>query len=113
MRLYCMVNKLKPERIADYRRYHETAHQTEWVIELAALRRAGAHVCNVYLFGDCSILLIGCESPDAFFENLARDEDHVKWQELMADFFAESSEFVTLEKVFDLNEQAAGYLNKS
>lgn len=117
MKLYCVVNRLKKEHIKDYKDYHENAHKTEWKTQIRALRESGAQICNVYLYDDLSIVLFGCDDLNELYANMAKNEDNNKWQALMADFFAQDAKFdgtktEYAEKIFDLNEQAQGFLNK-
>lgn len=109
MKQYCCVNKLKPEFVKAYSDYHINAHKTEWKTQITALKKAGAAVCNVYVWEDTSILIIECDDLDECFKRLAEDPDNLRWQRLMANFFAENPKFdgtntIYATKVFALNE---------
>ncbi len=117
MKLYCMVNSLKEEGVEGYKHYHETAHQTEWKSQIEALKQAGAQVCNVYLWNGYSIVIMGCEDLDACLAKLAENPENQKWQQLMSGFFQanpkfDGSETQTVLKIFDMNEQAQGFLDQ-
>jgi L-rhamnose mutarotase len=115
MKLYCMVNELKPECVKDYAEYHESIHKTEWKTQLTAIKKAGFEVCNVYVHGNLSIVIFGCDDLMACLSKLAADTDNKRWQQLMAGFFAGNPKFdgekdLTAKKVFDLIQQMQGYL---
>lgn len=118
MKWYCMVNELKPEHVADYVEIHETAHLTHWKTQLDALKKAGAQNCISFLYGNKSILFYQCEDIEQSFKTLGTIEENNAWQAHVAPWFANSPKFdgsenvQSLPKIFDLNEQLDGYLNK-
>jgi len=109
MAICLFVNRLKPESIGDYSEYHKEAHKTRWKSQIAAIRNAGFKICDVYVYGDLSIVIMEGDDLDACFERLGKDEDNKQWQALMGDFFVASPKFdgteIAAEKVFDLNAQ--------
>ncbi|MBC5647623.1 L-rhamnose mutarotase [Christensenella tenuis] len=111
MKLYCVVNELKPEHVKDYSEYHRNAHKTEWKTQLKVLREAGMELCNVYIWRNYAIMVVGCEDLDECYRRLATMEDNLRWQELMSGFFAgqpkfDGTETISLEQIFDLAEQS-------
>ena len=110
MNLYCVVNELKPEHIEDYASYHQNAYRTEWKTQLKALEKAGMEICNIYLWNNYAIMIVGCDDLEACYKRLALDEDNLRWQELMSGFFAanpkfDGSETMSQEQIFDLAGQ--------
>ena len=111
MKLYCVVNELKPECVKDYSEYHKNAHKTQWKTQLKVLREAGMEICNVYIWKNYAIMIVGCEDLDECYRRLATMEDNLRWQELMGGFFAgqpkfDGTETISLEQIFDLTEQS-------
>ena len=79
--LYFM--RLKPESVADYRKYHENV----WPELVAAYKNAG--ITNVTCFLNGVDLVVYVEyadtvSPEAL-KRLAANEVEIKWQKLMAE----------------------------
>ncbi len=111
MNLYCVVNELKPEGVAPYSEYHKNAHKTEWKTQLKALRDAGMEICNVYIWKNHAIMIVGCEDLNVCYKKLATMPDNLRWQKLMNGFFLNDPKFdgtktISIEKIFDLVEQS-------
>ncbi|MGD8293434.1 MAG: L-rhamnose mutarotase [Desulfobacterales bacterium] len=118
MKRYCLVLEIKKEHVQEYVEVHKSVHKTHWRTQLDALREAGAHSCEVYMYKNLAIIFYECEDIDESFAKLGAIEDNIKWQENQAPWIAETlssggSEGVpTVEKIFDLNQQLAGKLNQ-
>lgn len=118
MKWYCLVNELKEENVKDYSDIHENAHLTHWKTQLDALRGAGAANCMVYIYKNLSILLYQCDDIDESFSRLGQNEDNLKWQAVVAPWFANTPKFdgsektVSITKIFDLEQQLHGKLEQ-
>ncbi len=101
------VLKVKPDRLAEYKRHHEQV----WPDMLQALRDAGWH--NYSLFARDDGLLFGYfetpQSLQAAQARMAEQEVNTRWQEFMAPFFESPSNarpdelFVELTEIFHLD----------
>lgn len=108
---YVMVNEIRPERLDDYVQAHEHMHESEWKEQLDVLRKAGATVCDSYIFKNYSILIYECDDIDESFAALGRDPRRKAWEDFTQPMFANSPKFdgtekvAGLKKIFDLNSQ--------
>ena len=101
------VLKVKPERLAEYKRHHEQV----WPDMLRALRDAGWH--NYSLFVRDDGLLFGYfetpESLQAAQARMAEQDVNTRWQQFMAPFFESPDNarpdemFVELTEIFHLD----------
>ncbi|MDQ6602784.1 MAG: L-rhamnose mutarotase [Chloroflexota bacterium] len=105
MERVCFLLQVRPERLDDYKR----EHQTVWPTMLAALRETGWH--NYSLFLRDNGLLVGYfETPDvqAALDGMAAREINAQWQAHMAPFFVDLGDrrpdegFLRLGEVFHL-----------
>lgn len=99
---FCMVNKLKPEYVAEY----SDMHRNCWSEMRQALIDSGAKNCTVFVNGNTSILFYECDDLDESFEKLGQNEDNNRWQAAVAHCFDNDGGFAvtTVERVFDLFE---------
>ncbi|MDR1796044.1 MAG: L-rhamnose mutarotase [Clostridiales Family XIII bacterium] len=108
---YCMVNEIKPERLAEY----TDAHRNPWEELLTCLKEAGTQQEFIFMLENKALVFIECDDIDVYLEKFGRSEVGKRWLAKMADFIAvspfanESGEAVEhaegLELVFDLNAQ--------
>ena len=104
MRRICFTLQVKPDRLAEYRRRHETV----WPEMRAALRAAGWHDYSLFLRADG--LLVGYLLADDFAAAQAAmdaTEVNARWQAEMAGFFADGRpdhHMHVLDEVFHLDE---------
>jgi L-rhamnose mutarotase len=85
MSRYCLLGRVDPLRIADYRR----VHQAVWPDLLRALKDAGWHNYSLFLREDG--LLIGYVEADDLDQAQARiaaTEVNARWQAAMSELFA-------------------------
>jgi len=107
MNTYCAIYELKPERIEQYVQLHREC--PDW--QLRALRDAGAHDLEIYLWGSYCIITYACERDFAdFIDRLSESADNTRWQQLMNEMFVqkpilEGTELKPLEKIFSLARQ--------
>ena len=106
MQRVCFILRVKPDRLDEYRR----AHQTVWPEMREALARQGWHNYSLFLGNDG--LLVGyVETPDfaRAVAGMQTEDVNARWQAAMQDFFvalhpgaAADTSLVTLEEVFHL-----------
>lgn len=99
--------KVKPEKIAEYKKHHETV----WPEMLAALRRHGWHNYSLFMRED-GTLFGYFETPASFqdaLDGMAGEAINARWQEFMAPYFESpdgahaDTMMVELEEVFHLD----------
>lgn len=106
MKKYLIVIKVKPERREEYIKIH----QNPWREMLEAIRDVGFTNEVIWYFEDQSIIYL--EAPDYVECNakLRATEICKKWDVTVSPWFA--ADPVMPEKIFDLNQQLAGYLKQ-
>lgn len=106
MQRVAFLLKVKPDRIAEYKR----RHQAVWPEMLQALRETGWHNYSLFLREDG--LLFGYLETDDFERaqaEMAKREVNLRWQREMAEFFEAldgkrpDEGMVRLEEVFHLD----------
>lgn len=108
---YVLVNEIAPDRVEEYKKTHKTMHEGIWKEQLEVLRTAGAEICQTYLYKNFSILIYVCDDIDESFKKLGQDPRRQAWEEFTQPMFMNSPKFdgsektVSIEKIFDLNEQ--------
>ncbi len=111
---YCLVIELKKEFVDRYCNIHKNA----WPLLLEAVRDAGARELLIWNYKNMAIVYYECDDLDKLYERLGKVEVIKKWNAAIGPWFAESptldgsGNVGTLEKVFDLNQQMAGKLEK-
>ncbi len=106
MKRYCLVIELKEEHVADY----VDIHQNAWPEMLEAIKRAGAKEELLYIYKNLSIVFFECENLNALFLKLGKEAIVDKWNTTVTPWF--KNDPVTLEKIFDLNQQLQGRLEQ-
>ena len=115
---YCIVGEVRPEHLEEYKRLHREIHKGPYRELLHVIRDSGVKEEVVFIYGNLAIILYEAEDLDLCYQRQGSSEVVAQWNDLMAPMFATSYEFnvsdrlPVLEKVFDLNEQLAGKLNK-
>jgi len=107
MRRYCLVARVKPDRVEEYR----ARHAAVWPEMLQALHESGWRNYSLFLAPDG--LLVGyVESEDlgAAQRAMAATAVNARWQAEMAEFFVSDDgrpdeQFVQLDEVFNLEDQ--------
>lgn len=108
---YVLVNEIKPEKLKEYVDSHEHMHEGIWKEQMDVLRKAGATVCDCYLYGNLAILIYECDDIDESFACLGRDPRRQAWEDYTQPMFANSPKFdgsvkvAGLRKIFCLNSQ--------
>jgi L-rhamnose mutarotase len=85
MKRVAFLLKVKPDRVAEYKKQHEQV----WPEMLDGLRRAGWHRYSLFIRDD-GLLFGYFETPESFqkaLEGMALAEVNAKWQDLMAPYF--------------------------
>lgn len=63
------------------------------------------------------IVIFGSDDINELYATMAKNDDNSKWKEVMKEFFAvdaksDGTDTQFVEKIFDINEQSNGYLDK-
>lgn len=111
MARHCLVGRVRPDRLAEYRRRHAAV----WPELLRALRDAGWRNYSLFL-GDDGLLVgyVEADDLDAAQSAVAATETNQRWQREMSEFFVSSGDpdrnWRFLDEVFNLEDQlrAAG-----
>ncbi len=106
MKRYCLVIELNEEHVEDY----VDIHQNAWPEMLEAIKNAGAKEELLYIYKNLSIVFFECENLGDLFEKLGKEPIVDKWNATVTPWF--KNEPVTLEKIFDLNQQLQGKLEQ-
>ena len=104
MKRYCFIIEIKEEYIKEYIDLHKNA----WPEMVKAIKRAGVAEEIIYNYKNLSIVFFECDDIDSVYRRLADEQIVQKWDALVNPWF--ESEFVFLEKIFDLNQQLNGEL---
>jgi L-rhamnose mutarotase len=99
MKRYCFVIELKEEHVDEYVKLHRNA----WPQMLEAIKRAGAKEELLYIYKNISIVFFECEDIDELYKKLDNEEVVEKWNAVVKPWM--NSDFVFLDKIFDLNQQ--------
>ncbi len=99
MNSYCMVYKLKEDRIEDYISCHKSISQEQ----VQALKDAGAEDLEIYLWDSYSVITYKCEDFGAFIDRLALSPLNSKWQEIVGPMFDTQPQFSGDEKIEPLS----------
>ena len=114
MKRYCIVVELKEEHIKDY----IDIHIHPWQELLKALRDAGAKELLIWIYKNLSIVYYECEDIDNIYKELGKLEIVKEWNKKVEPWFNSQMTFngskkvPTCEKIFDLNQQLNGKLEK-
>jgi len=107
---YCMVARVDPHRLEEYRERHAAV----WPEMLRALARAGWRGYTLHLGEDGLLVgVVDADDLDAARAAMGATEVNARWQSAMADFFASAPgarpdlAFTVLPTVFDLDAQLA------
>jgi len=117
MKKYCIIGKIKPEFIEDYKKKHKELHKGPYRQLLEVIKESGVEEEAVFMDKDTIIIYFEAEDLAKCYERQGKTDIARKWNSIMAPMFACAYEFNSgnslsmLEKVFDLNEQLSGTLN--
>jgi L-rhamnose mutarotase len=113
MARHCLVGRVRPDRLAEYRQRHAAV----WPELLRALRDAGWQNYSLFL-GDDGLLVgyVEADDLDAAQRSVAATEANQRWQREMSEFFVgiegenPDQNWRFLDEVFNLEDQlrAAG-----
>jgi L-rhamnose mutarotase len=111
MARHCLVGRVRPDRLAEYRQRHAAV----WPELLQALRDAGWRNYSLFL-GDDGMLVgyVEADDLDAAQRAVAATEANQRWQREMSEFFVSGGDpdrnWRFLDEVFNLEDQlrAAG-----
>jgi L-rhamnose mutarotase len=104
------VQKLKTEKKEEYIK----AHKEAWPELLKAIKDSGIDRELIWIFGDFICIYMMTDDFDEAMSNLSKTEIFKKWSEYMGELLDEMQDYseggtnvITLDKVFDLEEQLA------
>ncbi|MCL5073200.1 MAG: L-rhamnose mutarotase [Actinobacteria bacterium] len=111
---YCMVLEIKEECVNDYVNIHKNA----WAELLKAEKVCGIKEELIWIYKNLSILFIECDDIDQVFKAIEANEIERKWDIKVRPWFKNSQvldaskKIEALEKIFDLNQQLNGDLER-
>ena len=114
MKRYMLVIELKKEFIDKYCDIHRNA----WPVLLDSIKSNGAKELLIWNYKNLSLVYYECEDIDKLYEKLNKLEVTKKWNITVGPWFSSPIEldstgnFITCEKIFDLNQQIAGKLEQ-
>ena len=114
MRRYLFVIELKPEYVKDY----IELHKNPWPEILKEIKNAGVKELLIWSYKNLSIVYYECEDINKVYEYLGTTDATKRWNIVTGPWLAESpsldgsSEVVTCEKIFDLQQQLNGKLEQ-
>lgn len=103
---YCFVIELKDEHIAEY----VELHKNPWPMMLETLKKWGAKEELIYIYKNLSIVFFECDNIEELYRKLAEENVVKEWDKVTKAWF--KSEFIFLQKIFDLNQQLNGKLEQ-
>ncbi|MCL4418361.1 MAG: L-rhamnose mutarotase [Actinobacteria bacterium] len=102
------IQKVKSEKKEEYTR----AHKDAWPDLLKVIKDSGIDRELIWLFGDYICIYMMTDDFDGAMSRLSKTDVFKKWSEYMGTLLAEMQDYsqgggnvITLEKVFDLEEQ--------
>jgi L-rhamnose mutarotase len=104
MNTYCMIYKLKEDKIKEYIECHKNLPQKQ----VNVLRECGAQNLEIFLWKNYAIITYECEDFNELLENLTASEENSEWQKIVSPMFAKTPSFegkgkiTPLEKMFSL-----------
>jgi L-rhamnose mutarotase len=114
MRRYCFVIEINEDEMNDY----VSIHKNPWEETLQGLKDAGAQELLIYRYKNFSILFWECEDINEVYRKWGATVTCSRWNERLKNAYKVSpsidgsADVETLEKIFDLNQQLAGKLEK-
>jgi len=108
---YCIVSKIKRDKVDEYVKYHKQIHKSEHRDLLNVIKKSGVTEEVIFIYDNLCIIYFEAEDIDKSYEYQRQFEVTKKWDNLMKDLFDSEYKFSgaeklpVLEKVFDLNEQ--------
>jgi len=111
---YCFVIEINEDQIEDY----VAMHKNPWRETLEGLKAAGAEELLIYRYKNFSILFYECDDINELYRKWGANPTCAKWNERLKKAYKVSpnidgsGDVETLEKVFDLNQQLQGDLEK-
>lgn len=119
MNKYCLVGEIKPEYVEEYSRRHEEIHKGEYKEILNVIKESGVKNEVVFMYENLAVIYFEAENLSACYKFQEKFDVIKKWNKIMQPMFASNYDFggdsdklSGLKKVFDLNEQLEGRLNK-
>ncbi len=106
MKKYCLIIQIKPE----YADKYKNIHLHPWREMLTAIKDAGFVNEVIYFFNNQSIVFLECPDLDSCDADLRAQDICNKWDETVSPWFAAKP--ILAEKIFDLKQQLAGYLDQ-
>lgn len=114
MNRYCFVIEINEDQMEDY----VALHKNPWQETLQGLKDAGAHELLIYRYKNFSILFYECEDINEVYRKWGENEACPRWNTRLMKAYKVSpsidgtDDVETLEKIFDLNQQLNGKLEK-
>jgi len=114
LKRYCIVVELKEEHIQEY----IDIHLNPWQELLEAIGNAGAKELLIWNYRNLSIVYYECEDINDIYRRLGNLEIVKNWNRVVEPWFdtqvtfSGKKEIPTCEKIFDLNQQLNGKLER-
>lgn len=111
---YCFVIEINEDQMDDY----IALHKNPWPETLKGLKEAGADELVIYRYKNFSVLFYECEDINEVYRIWGANKTCPKWNERLKKAYKVSpkidgsGDVETLEKIFDLNQQLSGKLEK-
>ena len=109
---YCLINVINEEYVKDYKELH----RNPWKEILDAIKIVGVKELLIWNYKNLAIIYFECEDIDRVYTELEELNVVNKWNNTLKPWLQESpvidipGKIVTLDKIFDLNEQLNGNL---
>ncbi|MCL5070439.1 MAG: L-rhamnose mutarotase [Actinobacteria bacterium] len=111
---YCIVLEIKEEFVEKYKNIHINA----WSELLKAEKECGIINELIWIYKNLSIIYIECDDLKETFKKIGLNKVEREWDKTVSPWFKnievleDSNKIPVLEKIFDLNQQLEGNLNK-
>lgn len=119
MNKYCIVGEIKPEYVDEYAKKHEEIHKGTYKEILDVIKKSGVKNEVIFIHKNLAIIYFEAKDINKCYEFQKEFDVVKKWNKIMEPMFASSYDFgkdpdklSSLKKIFDLNEQIEGKLNK-
>ncbi len=114
MKRYCFINVLKEDYIKEYKKIHKNP----WLEILDVIKSVKVKELVIWSYKNLAIVYYECDDIKRVYKELNKLDITKKWNVAIGPWIKESpaldesGSVVTLEKIFDLNQQIKGKLEK-
>ena len=102
----CWIAEVKPEYMEQY----IDIHVNVWPEIVRVIKESGVRDEQIYFYKNFSIVFWDCDDLEAAVKFQDATEIFEKWNTTIRPWL--KGPFVTLKKIFDINEQLAGFLRQ-